>query len=137
MTYTTSCGKCTLQIHPERQCRCPGRKADWSRLLPRMKLWVDDLRDAPDNSWVEVRKVQTAISMLAHFPMEEISLDHDIENRPSDETFLPVAYYIGEKYHAHTHPKITIHSINPVGAKEIQKVLDDYGIKAEIQPYQA
>lgn len=100
-----------------------------------MKLWVDDLREAPDDSWVEARKVQSAISMLAHFPMEEISLDHDIENRPSDETFMPVAHYIGEKYHSHTPPKITIHSINPVGAAEMQKVLHDYGIEAEIKPY--
>lgn len=122
----------------------------------RMKLWVDDVRDAPDESWTVVRKVQPAISLLAKFPMDEISLDHDIENRPDDETFLPIAYYIGEKYYTSrkmetqfagsefvglmegrlsTYPKITIHSINPVGAKNMFDILKSYGIDSKIEPY--
>lgn len=110
-----------------------------------MKLWVDDIRDAPDDSWTEVRKVEPAVALLAKFPMTEISLDHDIEYRPSDETFKPLAYYIGlllsgddlngQRYARGHLPKITIHSDNPVGAKEMIAILNDYGITAKWEPY--
>lgn len=110
-----------------------------------MKLWVDDIRDAPDDSWTEVRKVQPAISFLSKYCPEEISLDHDIENRPDDETFEPIAYFIGQKYAAignipkvivpEWNPKITIHSINPVGAKAMQDILLIYDLKSERKPY--
>jgi hypothetical protein len=128
-----------------------------------MKLFVDDIRDAPDDSWTVVRKVLPAIRLIATQQVTEISLDHDIENRPSDETFMPVAYFIGEKHYTsrqidtafmgsefcppaqkklmearlHLYPRITIHSVNPVGAKEMAAVLKDYGIEATIEPYKA
>lgn len=107
-----------------------------------MKLWIDDFRDAPDDSWTEVRKVEPAIKSIVHFNFDEISIDHDIENRPDDETFKPVAYFIGEKYKGvqemsdfrtgfgpriQAVPKITIHSDNPVGAKELQAIFKQYG----------
>lgn len=106
---------------------------------PVLKLWIDDIRDAPDDSWTEVRKVEAAINAIAHFDFDIINLDHDIENRPSDETFKPVAHFIGQRYVALNNPdtvletnswkpKITVHSDNPVGAKEIQMILKDYGI---------
>lgn len=107
-----------------------------------MKLWVDDMRDAPDDSWTVVRKVQPAIHLLALYVATEISLDHDIENRPDDETFQPIAYYIGEKYGGRNllrsdvqPPVITIHSVNPVGAKEIHDILRGYGVDSTIAPY--
>lgn len=115
-----------------------------------MKLWVDDLRDAPDDTWTVARKVQSAILFLEQFQPDEISLDHDIENRPSDETFLPLAYYMGLKYYGlqdmsdfktgfgprvQAIPIVTIHSINPVGALEMQNVLAYYKIKSKIKPY--
>lgn len=64
---------------------------------------------------------------------------------------------IGEKYYTHIemdkvfaasefanmglarpslYPKITIHSSNGVGAKEMIAILDGYGIKAEWRPYE-
>ncbi len=117
-----------------------------------MKLWIDDLRDAPNDSWTEVRKVQPAIRLIANqWPsITEISLDHDIENRPDDETFEPVAYMIGWVYDGmqemsdfrtgfgpkiHVVPKITIHSINPIGAREMVNILLDHGIKSTYIPY--
>lgn len=103
-----------------------------------MKLWIDDFRDAPEG-WTEVRKVEAAIKAIRQFKPLEISIDHDIENRPDDETFKPVAYFIGEMYHNDTFwaddLEITIHSDNPTGAKELQNILMDYGIYAEWKPY--
>lgn len=50
-----------------------------------MKLWVDDLRTPPDDTWVWAKDAQTAISHLymAGVPavmehLEEVSLDNDL-----------------------------------------------------------
>lgn len=103
------------------------------------KLWIDDFRDAPDDSWIEARKVESAIKAIVQFLPLEISLDHDIENRPDDETFKAVAYFIGEKYQNDTFwaddLTVTIHSDNPTGAKELRAILLDYGISAEWKPF--
>ena len=106
------------------------------------KLWVDDFRGAPDDSWPEVRKVEPAIRLLSMFDFDVISLDHDIENRPDDETFKPIAYFLALKYQGTSTdastfiPKITVHSDNPVGAKEIQMILlKGAGINAPWEPY--
>jgi hypothetical protein len=122
-----------------------------------MRLFVDDIRDAPDDSWHVCRKVEEAIRIIARTRVEEVSLDHDIENRPSDETYKPVAYFLGmavkaqhaeamtdcmeetlgyEDLHEYQWlPKVTIHSMNPAGAKEMADILSDYGIVASIKPY--
>lgn len=105
-----------------------------------MKLWIDDLRDAPDDTWVVARKVEQAIRLIATQRFDTISLDHDIENRPDDETFKPVAYFIGVEYNWNTafadDLAVIIHSINPVGAKEIAAILNDYGVfDVTIAPY--
>lgn len=121
-----------------------------------MKLYVDDIRDAPDESWTLVRTITEAIRCIAFFKNDitEISLDHDIfaEVRingvcrpfPTAETLQPVAYFIGEAYGTQLaeeeternfpQPKITIHSSNPVGAESMEYALGRYGIGCEIKP---
>ncbi len=105
------------------------------------KLWVDDYRDAPDDTWTVVRTPHEAIRLLAKFEFEEVSLDHDIENRPDTETFQPVAYFLGLRWLYRTavrdlwEVKVTIHSINPVGAREMQAILKDYGLVSAVEPY--
>lgn len=129
-----------------------------------MKLWVDDIRNAPDDSWHVARTVNAAIRAMYRFKYEikEISLDHDISHQigmeelsrpyPCTETFQAVAYYIAELWmlernlevhgrksglHAATtgiSPKITIHSSNPVGAREMKAILAESGIEAELRP---
>lgn len=120
-----------------------------------MKLFVDDLRDAP-NGWTLARTPGDAIRMLATMRFEEISLDHDAgaEERAGEDNFQSVAYFIGEKFFTNKpsegffdymqehapegmhiarpswYPKITIHSANPIGAKKMALILKDYGIRA-------
>lgn len=110
------------------------------------KLWVDDIRPAPDASWAVARTVGEAIRMIARMRFDEISLDHD----DGYETFEAVAYFIGEKYFTdkgfpdadsnmrlacpRIHPKMTIHSANPVGARHMMDVLKDYGITSVYIP---
>jgi len=110
-----------------------------SYLLTTMKLWVDDFRDAPDASWIEARKVESAINAILQFRPTTISIDHDIENRPDDETFKPVAHFIGLLYQNDMlfadDLEVVIHSDNPVGAKQLQEILEGYGIIAEWHPF--
>lgn len=102
-----------------------------------MKLFVDDIRNAPDDSWHTVRTVTEAIRAIAKYYNEitEISLDHDISHAhygdyPCKETFAAVAYFIGEKYikMGKQPPKIVLHTANPTGAKNMEAILSDYGI---------
>lgn len=103
-----------------------------------MKLWVDDIRNAPDDSWTVARTVTSAIECMHIFgdSITEVSLDHDISYQvevlgtsrpyPSPETFRAVAHYILERYRPDMHPnppKITIHSANPVGSKAMVELL--------------
>lgn len=113
-----------------------------------MKLYIDDIRNPPDESWTLARTVTEAIRLLSMFRFEEISLDHDISHPvkvgelqrpfPCDENFTAVAYFIAE-YYSHDgpdrkRPKITVHSANPNGAKEIERILGDACIPSTYIP---
>lgn len=110
-----------------------------------MKLWVDDIRNAPDETWHIARTVTAAIRALAQYDFEEISLDHDISHQvvlstlsrpyPCEETFEGVAHYIASKYsHTFAEPKITIHSSNPVGSDRMKAILKAAGFEATLTP---
>lgn len=125
-----------------------------------MKLYIDDIRPAPEG-WMQARTVTDAIKTIARFGGEitEISLDHDIsmavsvneEYRPfpSPETFQAVAYYIIAYYNGYykichkkfnwpgelkPNPKITIHTANPIGGKELELLLKENGFQTTINP---
>lgn len=121
-----------------------------------MKLWVDDIRNAPDESWAVARTVTSAIRAIAQFDCTEISLDHDISHQvavgalsrpfPCEETFEAVAHYIAAKYwhdkpiskelsvaRLNLYPKITLHTSNPVGAEKMKSILKDVGIDCTIK----
>lgn len=110
-----------------------------------MKLWIDDIRNAPDDSWTVARSVGAAIRAIAHFgnDIKEISLDHDISHQigmgalsrpyPCEETFQPVAYYMAEFYDGTKYPKVTIHTSNPEGAVTMKKILESSSIPSTIK----
>lgn len=110
-----------------------------------MKLWIDDIRNAPDESWTVARSVDSAISFISQFGEEltEISIDHDISHQvamgersspyPCAETFTAVARYMSAYYGSlmpnrpgFTRPKVTVHSSNQMGAKNIEYILRDF-----------
>lgn len=108
-----------------------------------MKLWVDDIRNAPDDSWHVARTAVEAIRAIARFDFDTISLDHDISHQvtignlgrpyPCEETFASVAYYLALKYGwskmpgAPTLPLIIIHSSNEVAGAEMKRVMEEAG----------
>ena len=112
------------------------------------KLFIDDLRDPVGDDWTVVRNSDDAIKAIYMFDWDVISLDHDIENFKW-LSFTPVAHFICEKYWIKREresfgvmrpllgPKIVIHSINPAGAKKMQQLFRENGIKSEYIPYKA
>lgn len=79
-----------------------------------MKLWVDDERPAPDDSWVVSKtsgeaKARLWCSLgLSIAPWDEISLDHDLGG---EDTGMLVLDYMAE--HGIWPRVLTIHTANP------------------------
>lgn len=115
-----------------------------------MKLFVDDIRTPPDDTWHICRNISSAIRALDMFyeDVEEINLDHDISHQvvvgkmsrpyPCDETFETVARYLAvlKRYqdarqdeHRIWNPKIQIHTSNYVGAKNMLGILQGAGFE--------
>jgi hypothetical protein len=106
-----------------------------------MKLWIDDIRDAPDDSWTVARTVTEAIRLITKAQWDEISFDHDIEG--SKETYEAVAHFLAWYYVAnvsnrhvapHFEPLVMIHSGNPIGARRIEGILKDAQMFPLIMP---
>lgn len=85
-----------------------------------MKLYVDDIRKAPDG-WVLAENFDKAVALLEMRPMEALSLDHDLGE-------LASGYDIAKYMIAHgIWPKnIYCHSMNPVGRINILALLQHY-----------
>jgi len=85
-----------------------------------MKLWVDDLREPPDGSWLIARSSRAAIEALRSGWFDQLSLDHDLGG---DDTGYVVALWLEE--HPHLAPAMMrCHSANPVGHDRIQAAFD-------------
>ena len=114
-----------------------------------LKLWVDDLREAP-KGWVCVRTVTEAIRFLDTQGADEVSLDHDICHtepaRPCTcsgtdmcrcygtkgmivtprvclETFEPVARFIAVE--PGIIKRVHIHTSNPAGAERMAEIISN------------
>ena len=86
-----------------------------------MKLFVDDVRNPPDDTWVVCRTFDEAISHLNN-GVTEISLDHDLGE---DKTGYDIAKYIERLAYENKLGRIkwAIHSANPVGRQNIERAL--------------
>ena len=101
-----------------------------------MKLWLDDVRPAPDG-WQPVKTAEEAISHFARGTVVCASLDHDLG--PADAgTGYDVLCWIEKAMHGRAWygplPRLYVHSANPVGrarmlkaVKSIQKKYEDLG----------
>lgn len=111
-----------------------------------MKLWHDDIRPAPDDTWRWARTNKAAELLLLEAkdssdPITEASLDHDMglhdfdpHIEDSDMMVAPDAHLQADGLdlakwmveHDLVPPKVTIHSWNPVGAMAMAKTLERY-----------
>ena len=88
-----------------------------------MKIFLDDVRSAPDKSWTVCRTAKEALAFLNFGVVTEISFDHDLG--PCEFTGYFVASKIEELVYQKVikMPKWTIHSANPVGRARIKSAL--------------
>jgi len=100
-----------------------------------MKLWIDDIRDAPEG-WTLARSISEAVTFISMYAPQitHISLDHDISievrvggkkyNRPSPDTFKVVALFcVALALSFKEDIKFTTHSSNHVGRQAIKDIL--------------
>ena len=91
-------------------------------------IWIEDLRPAPEH-FRPCRNYEQAIATILYFAnceggIDFISFDHDLGE---DKSGYDIAKFIVEN-----HIPIgsySVHSMNPVGRKNICELLDHYGYK--------
>jgi hypothetical protein len=93
-----------------------------------MKLWLDDLRPAPEG-WQLATTAREAIQYLEAGGIHELSLDHDLGEPLSEVgSGYQVALWLEEQAYFGNWsvvPKhLAIHSANPVGQRNMQAAFD-------------
>lgn len=114
-----------------------------------LKLWHDDIRFPPDDSWTWVRTNQAAREILEKGEVVEISLDHDLGLENHDPHVQDADILIGwdkenDGYdlvkwmiaHNILPEKITIHSWNPDGAARMASALRDAGCNPIVRRFE-
>ena len=97
-----------------------------------MRLWVDDVREAPDGYvWLKsVNDTKTLISLSVLFKSEDIELidiDHDAGDYASDGgDYIRLLDWLEET--GRSYP-IRIHSQNPVGVENMRRIIERNGWK--------
>jgi hypothetical protein len=99
------------------------------------KLYLDDLRELPDNSFILVRSYEEAINYVKDNGIPSfISFDHDL-GIDEDGKLLPTGYdfakYLVEMdmddiYKFPKNFSFHVHSANPVGKVNIETYLNNY-----------
>lgn len=96
-----------------------------------MRLYVDDLRSAPDG-WVLARTVDEAVSVLRSGQVTEMSLDYDLGS--PNQTGLHVLQWLEVEVHSGTIrlPCMQAHSGSIVGRRRlehrIEALVQQFGI---------
>lgn len=94
-----------------------------------MKIWVDDIRPAPDG-YVWFRSVDYTIKALCNYStynisVEIIDLDHDAgEFAQFGGDYINILNWLEET--GRNYP-IRIHSMNPVGVENMRRIIEKNG----------
>lgn len=91
-----------------------------------MKLFIDDIRNVPDASWIIARSYLAAIEVILTKKVMEISFDHDLGDEIHWHTGYDVMAFVEELvYHGQLKaPVIHIHSAN-MGARKRMELCRD------------
>lgn len=91
-----------------------------------MKLFIDDMRDPPNDGWVVVRSSDAAINHVEQHGMPDfISFDHDLGGDDTTMVFLKKLYEIASLNNLKP-PEYQIHSANPIGKLNIQSFMESW-----------
>jgi len=89
-----------------------------------MRLFLDDIRTPPDETWTWVKTIEDAIPLLESGEVEEASLDNDLGENIEEGRKLVL--WMAEKGTWPTN-EIHVHSANPVAVEYMLGVIDRYG----------
>jgi len=106
---------------------------DWaeSKMLKTIiKLYVDDVRSAPDSTWNVEKTFHGAISFLEKHQVHTISLDHDLGcfygNREMTG-FDILNWLVARKIEGAEYPKVVlVHSANPAVHDQMKLMIEKY-----------
>jgi hypothetical protein len=94
-----------------------------------MRLWIDDVREPPDETWDWVTTSEAAIALMREFSefgylwikREVISFDHDLGG---DDTTRPVVLWMIENNYRFD--EYRVHSQNPIGRDWLTGMIERY-----------
>lgn len=106
-----------------------------------VKLWLDDVRPAPEG-WVHAKSVKEAIEIMSTHRVEEMSLDHDLDVCPvchpnvkkgdilppctcRESTGYDFVLWMAKNNNWPT-TKPYVHSMNPAGAQAMRQTIERY-----------
>jgi len=98
------------------------------------KLYLDDIRDPKDSSFIVVRSFNEAVDFVKTNGVPDyISFDHDLGLEPgiNEKTGYDFAKWLveadlNEEIEIPIHFRFNVHSANPIGAKNIEEYLKGY-----------
>lgn len=94
------------------------------------KLWVDDIRPAPDKSWDIAFSYHTAIYLLQRNNYDVVSLDHDLGDihEGREMTGYDVLMFMVEKKETGGYfpPEVRVHTANPPARIKMIHTIDRY-----------
>jgi hypothetical protein len=105
-----------------------------------MKIWLDDLRDPPDDSWQVARDYDQFVNLCwaakqAHYPLDLVSFDHDLGEDSADGYSCIKILALPE--FCEIYPlNIEVHSANPVGRENIIKY-DEWYRRMRLEAFEA
>ena len=94
-----------------------------------LRLWIDDVREPPNETWDWVTTSEAAIALMREFqqfgmlwiPREIVSFDHDLGG---DDTTRPVVLWMIENNFKFD--EYNVHSANPVGRDWLEGMIERY-----------
>jgi hypothetical protein len=89
----------------------------------RIRLWLDDIRVPPDDSWTWVQTVEDAIALMETGRVEEASLDHDLGDEVPEGRRLVLWMAENDIWPSEA---ISVHSGNVVGHEYMLGVIERY-----------
>lgn len=92
-----------------------------------MRLWLDDIREAPEG-WHWAKDYEEAVAAMETGTVTEASLDHDLGDRVSvpERNGYRLTLWMAE-HDCWPSKSVRVHSHNPVGATGMVAVVNRYG----------
>jgi hypothetical protein len=90
------------------------------------RLFLDDIRNPPDEDWIVCRSTQEAVDIIKERGIPDfMSLDHDLGGE--DTTMVFLKRLVNEIWDGQsTPPKYQVHSANPIGTQNIISYMESW-----------